>query len=132
MKFSDYLNEKEISSIIEFRADSSRVIDPAKGKEGKPIAFFSTRKNVAGWSIYALSDFDRQWLKDKGVDTSNVYRIYSDHGTTTLVKINLKRALVYFFDNEHFMDTDETRFQRRGEKAKVFIIEEGMGKHFGL
>jgi hypothetical protein len=78
------------------------------------IGWFANKSNSAyGWYLYPLTDEDKKWLKENGVDTKNVFGSKSENtGTNNIVKLYPETGKVAFFDNEYYEKTDEVRFQK--------------------
>jgi hypothetical protein len=113
------------------RKDSSRVDNPAHGKFGAPVAWFATKQNMAmGWTLYKLDKSDLAWFKSQNVSTENVFRSFTVSGHQGLIKVDLSKGMVYFFNNEKYEETDKIVFETKGVKFDRFFIEEGFSDLF--
>ena len=96
--------------------------------ESTPIGWYSNIYNSAfGWGIFELSDYDKQWLINEGVDFWKtgivIYRVASDKGTS-IVKFNLYTGTHAHIDNEHYENTDRVRFEKMTAYKKLVFDNE--------
>ena len=103
----------EYSKVVRYRAKGS-TIDTLNSRHGKPIGWLCIKDNVFGWSLHELDESDRQWFTDQSEQTTNTYRIVSDKGNTSLVRMSPKHGTAYFFDNEFYEKTDLIAFECKG------------------
>jgi len=98
----------------------------------EPIAFLANKNNLAvGWSVFQLDKGDIDYLRASKMSTANVYRLASDKGTT-LAKLNLKTARMFWGDNEATADSDVMTFEKRAVTWDRLIIGNKHYKIFGI
>jgi len=108
------------------------IYDPAKGRYGKPIAWFATNKNKLGFWVYKLDKADLAWLKNSKESTKNVYRVVSDENHTNIMKIDMKKGKVVFFDNKKYEDTDKISWEKQSYIYKMSTVTQEGAKIFGV
>ena len=75
-----------------------------------PIGWFANKYNMAhGWTISELDRYTEEWLQANHINTSNVYRICSEHGLS-IARFNFETGMVWFFDNNEYERTDRPCF----------------------
>lgn len=104
---------------VEFR-DAGHTTSDVRGYKGEPIGWFSTNQNPGGFVVFPLDATDLAWFKEQGESTKNVFRIATDI-QTNLVKMNLAKNRVTFFDNETYMNTDKITWEKRSYTWNLFI-----------
>lgn len=108
--------------------------DDAHGKMGKPLGWFATVANPAfGWVVYEIDDADKTWFKSQGESMKGVFRTLSGKlNTKSIVKIDLKKGNIYFFNTKEYEDTDQITWEKRPVKFSRFFIDYGMQKNFNV
>ena len=107
--------------------DSSKV----GRKYGEPLGWFATKDNMAfGWTIYELDNADKAWFSSEKVSTKGVFRIVSHNGNTTLVKFDLSKNKVWFFDNEEYEKTNDIVFEKKPVTFDRLFIDDKKEKYF--
>ena len=98
----------------------------------EPIAFLANKDNLAvGWSVFPLDKGDIDYLRASKMSTANVYRLASDKGTT-LAKLNLKTARMFWGDDNATADSDKMTFEKRAVTWDRLIIPNKHHKVFGI
>ncbi len=106
---------------VEFR-DAKGSTARMRGYKGEPIGWFSTNLNPAGFALYPLDETDKWWFKSQKQSTENVFRVATDI-STNLVKINLAKNRVTFFDDETYVNTDKITWEKRSYTWKILAID---------
>jgi hypothetical protein len=132
--YNEFLLEEETQfhKTVTVRADSTRVDDPAKGKYGKPIAWFTTKYSMAeGFSVYALDAEDKKWLQAEGIPLEGIYRYVTvSKGNTGIIKLNVKKGYAVYFDNKAYENDDKIHWDAEKVKFNRFFIEDGKKGYF--
>jgi len=96
-------------------------VDNSMVKGSILLGWFSTSRNVGGWGVYTLSSFDERWMKDEKVNTKNLFRVLSDKGNTSIVKLNLVKGTFAFIDNEVLVSSDVVKFEKMSAYKQFWI-----------
>jgi hypothetical protein len=87
-------------------------------------------KSITSGYLYALDDFDKNYVKDIPLkENERLFRYYTRGtaigGMMNLVKINLESGLMYFNEATDFGD-ESIRFSRKGERPLYLNLVEGV------
>jgi len=115
----------QISKKIFARKDNRKTSPISEEADNENIiGWFSNKFNPAfGWSVHPLTAFDIAWFESQNVSTKGVLRIASEKGLS-IAKFNFDKHQVAFFDNTHYVATDEIKFERLSAFEKFIFDDE--------
>lgn len=128
-----HLTASNFAKNVFIRPDNRGSEDVAHGKGGEPIGWYATRYNMAaGWTIYSLSDADKKWFNKANSPTKGVYRTWSIHGNTTLVKIDAEKGTVDYFDSKKYENSEDQGIYWENHPTKFdrLFIDQGKEELF--
>ena len=83
--------------------------DPYRNQDN--IGWLATKQNpIDGFRFNKPDKADEEWFKQQGKSLDNVVRYHTDKGNTGLFRIFPAKGRVQFFDNDHYLETDETGY----------------------
>jgi hypothetical protein len=88
------------------------------------VGWFSNAHNKTdGWMLHELSPSEKS---EFGSD--NVFRTYTDGtGTTSIVKIDIKKGTYAFIDNKYYEETDKVKFEKMSPYKNLLIEKTELG-----
>ena len=115
---------------VEFRTKGASYKEKTVPKGSEVIGAIATKVYTSGVTLSTMTKFDKTWLSSSGIDTSNVFRINTQN-VSTLVKLNLDKGTVSWFDNEFYMNTDKPKFSK-GVPYTTVWVDENTAEDFGI
>ena len=128
-----HLQANNYAKTVFVRPDNRGSEDVAHGKGGDPIGWYATRHNMAeGWTIYPLSYVDKKWFSKTNEPTKGVYRTWSSNGNTTLVKFDLEKGTVDYFNSKKYEDSEDQGiyWEKHPMKFDRLFIDQGKEEFF--
>lgn len=90
----------------------------AQNIEPELVAWLTNQ--YADWQLYALAQWELDWLTEKGQDCSLIYRTCSWNGHFNLMRVTPK-GWVQFMDGEHLTNTDEVQWNQAWKPTGVVL-----------
>lgn len=125
--FQEFMTESiTLAKNVQYREDNGGTsqVKMSKTLDNKyPIAWFSFKGDSNGFAVHVLNEYDHVWFKAEKQSTKNVYR-YATDKVIGIIKLDVAKGIVSFFDNKHLEETDDIKFERPSKPNIILLDKE--------